>query len=274
LSAYTVTSSREEQGIWQNRTGKDEAMENTEIKTQEILDVFERYEIKYLLEEKQYQALRKQLNGLVQVDQYGKTTITNIYFDTPDRRLIRTSLEKPVYKEKLRLRSYGIPGPDTTVFVELKKKYKGVVYKRRVDMPLAEAHRYLYDHCRRRFPSQIEKEINWVQDFYKNLEPSMYIAYDRIATFGVEDPGLRLTFDTNILWREDHLELTEQPWGRPLLKPGQYLLEVKIGDGMPLWLSHIFDELKIYPTSFSKYGNAYLQSLTQGCGVKGETCCA
>lgn len=224
-------------------------------------DTFKRYEMKYLLEEKKYKQLRQRLQGRLNVDNFGKTAICNIYFDTPDRRLIKTSLEKPVYKEKLRLRSYGTPYEGDTVFVELKKKYKGIVYKRREDMELFEAESYLYEDAPASKETQITKEIDWFMKAYQNLEPAMYISYNRIAMYGVEDPELRVTFDSNILWREEELLLGRGVWGSPVLKQGQRLMEIKIPGAMPLWLSHILDELEIYPTSFSKYGRSYLQSL-------------
>jgi SPX domain protein involved in polyphosphate accumulation len=221
---------------------------------------FERYEMKYLLSETKYTSVRLLLQNKLNIDNFGKTTICNIYFDTPNHLLIRNSLEKPIYKEKLRLRSYGTPTEQDKVFVELKKKYDGIVYKRRVKMELTTAQHYLYDAEVIREPSQITKEIDWFLRFYKDIKPSMYISYNRIAMYGVEDPELRVTFDSNLLWREDDLWLGSGTWGSPLFREKERLMEIKIPGSMPLWLSHILDELEIYPTSFSKYGTAYLKS--------------
>ncbi len=221
---------------------------------------FKRYEMKYLLSEKKYDLLRRKLEGELIEDSYGKTTICNIYFDTPDQRLIRTSLEKPIYKEKLRLRSYGTPEKGDNVFIELKKKYKGVVYKRREKMDLLSAERYLYEGKPANKDSQIIKEIDWFLKTYKNITPAMYISYERIALYGAEDKELRVTFDSNILWRKEELRLSSGIWGTPILKEGQRLMEIKIPGAMPLWLSHILAELEIYPVSFSKYGRGYLQA--------------
>lgn len=220
-------------------------------------DTFKRYEVKYLLSEKKYRLLRQCLQDKLVVDKFGKITICNIYLDTPDHRLIRSSLEKPIYKEKLRLRSYGTPTEGDMVFVELKKKYKGIVYKRREKMELAEAHRYLTENKPPERTSQIMKEIDWFIKSYPGLLPAMYISYNRIAMNGIEDPQLRVTFDSNILWREEDLELSSGVWGNPLLEEGQRLMEIKIPGAMPLWLSHILDELEIFPVSFSKYGRGY-----------------
>ena len=226
----------------------------------EFQGTFQRYEKKYLLSEKKYKLLIQRVQDKLNIDHFGKTTICNIYFDTPYYQLIRTSLEKPIYKEKLRLRSYGIPSENDTVFIELKKKCKGVVYKRRVKMELLTAEHYLYDLVPVDQPSQITKEIDWFINFYKDIAPAMYISYNRIAMYGLENPELRVTFDSNILWREEELTLGSGIWGNKLIEEGQRLMEIKIPGAMPLWLSHILDELEIYSTSFSKYGNAYLQA--------------
>lgn len=235
-------------------------------------DTFKRYEIKYLLDERKYRLIRQRLQEELKEDDYGKTTICNIYFDTPDKKLIKTSLEKPVYKEKLRLRSYDTPGEGDTVYVELKKKYKGVVYKRREGMELYDAESYLYYQGPLAKETQITKEIDWFMKIHQNLEPAMYISYHRIAMYGVEDPELRVTFDSNLLWRTEDLWLGSGVWGNPILEEGERLMEIKIPGTMPLWLSHILDELEIYPASFSKYGRGYLQSLDQRKSdkIKGE----
>ena len=209
--------------------------------------------------EKKYKKLQQKLSGKCSSDEYGRIKICNIYFDTEDHLLIRSSLDKPVYKEKLRLRSYGIPLGNDKVFVELKKKYKGVVYKRRIGMELNSAENYLYNLDPLTADSQIMNEINWFLNFYKNIEPAMYISYDRIAMYGIGDPELRVTFDHNILWREEDLWLENGSYGSQLLGKGEYLMEIKVPGAFPLWLSQILDELKIYPVSFSKYGRAYTQ---------------
>ena len=218
---------------------------------------FKRYEKKYLLDDGQYKEFVKRTSGRLIPDQYGTTTICNIYFDTPDARLIRASLDKPVYKEKLQLRSYGTPKKDGPVFLELKKKYKGIVYKRRESMVLSEAERYL---LRREMPgveTQVLREIDWFLQYYKDIRPAMYIAYDRIAAYDMEEPELRVTFDWDIRFRSRELDLRKGAWGRQILEEGQQLMEIKIPGAMPVWLSELLDQLHIYPISFSKYGKAY-----------------
>ncbi len=222
-------------------------------------DVFQRIEVKYLLDDMQYTELRKRLEPMAAVDSYGKTSILNIYFDTPDYRLIERSLEGPVYKEKLRLRTYGTASDDTNAFIEIKKKYKGVVYKRRISMPYKEAIEYLVDGKRPAKRTQISDEIDYFLKYYKGIKPAMAISYDRIAMAGINDPELRITFDTNIRWRTEKLSLTEGNWGKDILLPGQHLMELKVAGAMSVELARILDELNIRKTSFSKYGKGYVE---------------
>lgn len=262
-------------------------------------EIFKRIEVKYLLDETTYRRLRERLKGMAEVDRYGESSILNIYYDTPDYRLIRTSLDKPLYKEKLRLRSYGTPTKESPAFVEIKKKYDGVVYKRRIDMKYADALDYLNqsidnnmsetdrmnnnrtddkinhpekgsitarDHKNTKDKEkivnhQIRREIDSMRDYYKNLQPMMAISYDRIAMFGTEDPELRITFDRNIRYRTDRLDLRYGNVGTDILKPNQRLMELKIAGAMPIKLARIFSELRIYPVSFSKYGRGYVDMM-------------
>ena len=172
----------------------------------QIKTCFERYEKKYRLTAEQQRAILQGMAPYMKKDTYGAYTICNIYYDTPDWRLIRTPLEKPGYKEKLRARSYGVPGEDGRVFVELKKKYDGVVYKRRGPAPLPRAERFLRTETAPAEWGQIGQELQWFQRFYDTM-PRMYIGYDRTAWAGTEDPALRITFDRNIRWRRDRLAL-------------------------------------------------------------------
>lgn len=235
---------------------------------------FQRIEMKYFLDPLQFLELKKRLKGTMVTDQYGDSTICNIYFDTPDARLIRESLEKPVYKEKFRLRSYGIPKENSTVFLELKKKYKGVVYKRRETMYLGEAESYLYHGKKTERNTQVLREIDWFFHYYKDMIPAMYISYERNALYHMENKELRMTFDRNILWRTECLRLENGSFGVPLLEEGWCLMEIKIPGAMPLFLGHILDELKIYPASFSKYGQAYQRNQLEKLQKKGGESCA
>lgn len=223
--------------------------------------VFQRYEKKYLLNRQQLSGLKDCLRTKMTEDQYGLYSICNLYFDTEDYALIRASIEKPVYKEKIRLRSYGIPGRCDTVFLELKKKYQGVVYKRRISLTLQEAERYLRSGELPEHAGQIFREIDWAMRFYHRPEPKVFIGYDRTAYFGSEDSNLRITFDRDLRWRDSQLDLTKGDWGGLILSPELTLMEIKIPGVMPLWLSNTLSELQIFAASFSKYGACYQQGI-------------
>lgn len=220
--------------------------------------IFKRYEMKYLLSRTQYLHITEAFDGRMKPDIHGKSTILSLYFDTPDDLLIRRSLEKPLYKEKLRVRSYGIADTDTTVFVELKKKYQSVVYKRRIVMSEEEARRYLLSHTFV-MDTQISREIDYCLSHYHNLMPRMLLSYDRTAFYAMDNPQFRITFDENILWRDHDVTLTTGIGGTAVLPADTILMEVKTADAIPLWLVQLLSREKIYKTSFSKYGTAWLQ---------------
>lgn len=222
----------------------------------DVKTCFKRYELKYLLNAEQYAAVREVMQGRMTPDAYGKSRICNLYFDTPDFRIIRRSLEKPVYKEKLRLRSYGPVGPDGTVYAELKKKYQSVVYKRRVGMTREGAAEFLKSPQPQ---TQIGREIAYFLEVYPDAAPMVWLSYAREAFFGADDPDLRMTFDTDVLARWENLTLGGGIYGTPVLPQGKILMEVKVRDAIPLWLTHCLSDAKIRQTSFSKYGTAYLQ---------------
>lgn len=227
-----------------------------------IQTVFKRVEKKYLLTEEQYNKLLKKCKEFIKEDEFGFHTVCNIYYDTNNFELIRNSIEKPVYKEKVRLRSYDTPNKDTKVYLELKKKYDGIVYKRRITMPLSEAMECL-ENKKINKEDQISKEINYVLNHY-NLEPKIYLAYDRQAYYSKESADLRITFDTNIRSRMEDIDLSLGDAGELLFDKKYYLMEVKTASAMPMWFVNILDNLKIYPTSFSKYGSIYQKLLKKG----------
>lgn len=229
----------------------------------EYIQSFQRYETKYLLTEKQAAQLLDAAGDMLLRDKYGDYTICNIYLDTDDFFFIQHSLDKPVYKEKLRVRSYGNVSGDDTVFFEIKKKFRGVVYKRRITIPCNEAERYL--RYGEKPPSvqgfraeQIFSEISYLMERYTPV-PKLYLAYDRSAYRSEEFPQLRVTFDSNIRGRWDELTL-ESDADTSLLDTGitdYRLMEIKSDGAIPIKLTKLLSELKIYPTSFSKYGNIY-----------------
>ena len=224
--------------------------------------IFKRIEKKYLLSEEQYEALFRRIGPHLKPDEFGRSTVMSLYLDSPDRRIIRASLEAVDYKEKLRLRSYGTASADSPVFLELKKKFGGVVYKRRAVMTLAEAERYLR-RGQKPFESQIVSEIDWAMRLYGWPGPAMLIACEREAWFDEAHPDLRLTFDRSIRSRENELRLDRGSAGVELLPEGTVLLEIKSAGAMPLWLADALDAEEILPGSFSKYGAAYLRSLAE-----------
>lgn len=218
--------------------------------------VFNRYEKKYLIPEPIYLELRHRLAEHMTEDSYGLHTICNIYYDTPDDLLIRRSIERPKYKEKLRLRSYGVPNLESTVFLEIKKKHQKIVNKRRIELTLGEAYDYIEQGIRPKKDCQILKEIDFFLERYP-LRQSIYIAYDRIALFGKEDPEFRITFDRKIRYRRINVGPENGDFGKLLLPEGWYLMESKIQNATPMWFAKLLAELNIYATSFSKYGNIY-----------------
>lgn len=218
--------------------------------------IFKRYEIKFLLTCAQKEELLRVMAPYMALDQYGRTTIRNIYFDTENFRLIRRSIEKPVYKEKLRIRSYRKAESRDKVFVELKKKYNGVVYKRRISMPQQEAMDWL---CGGIVPSdtQIAREVEYFRNYYATLRPAVYLSYEREAFYSKDGSDFRVTFDDHIFARQDRLSLSEEPGGQQILPEGMVLMEVKTSGAIPLWLTKHLTDARIFKTSFSKYGTAY-----------------
>lgn len=228
-------------------------------------EVFHRYEKKYLITKGQYERIREFLADKMEPDKYNREgkpyTISNIYFDTKEEHLIRTSIEKPEYKEKIRLRSYGKVSEEDKVFLEIKKKNQGLGNKRRTVMTLKEAKEYLlkgHIPSGRTSNEQILREIEYLR-VRDNLVPKVYLAYDRFAFFekGRGKEGMRITFDFNVRARRTDLSLEEESYGEALVSPGMYLMEIKVVDSIPLWLAHFLSQEKIYSTSFSKYGKEY-----------------
>lgn len=211
---------------------------------------FKRYELKYLLNKKEKEEILLAMKPHMKLDDYGRTVIRNIYFDTENFRLIRRSLEKPVYKEKLRIRSYKPVQITDPVFVEIKKKYKSVVYKRRLLLP----EKTVMESFRTGEPlpvcSQIGDEIQYFREYYKNLQPSVFLSYEREAFHSLDGSDFRVTFDENILYRRNDISLGSEIYGHPLLGKQQTLMEIKTSGGIPLWMSETLTKHHLYKTSF------------------------
>lgn len=224
-------------------------------------NVFKRYEVKFLISDDQKKALYQKMKDYMKPDEFGKSTICNLYFDTPDKLLIRRSLDKPCYKEKLRVRSYGLAKAESPVFIELKKKYQGIVYKRRIHLDEKTARNYLVNHIPLLKQNQISKEIDYLMALYGNIEPAVFLSYRREAFFDQSDQNFRMTFDENVLMRDYDLSLNSGVYGQPLLANDTLILEVKTVFGLPKWLRDFLSDHKIYKTSYSKYGNAYTNQI-------------
>jgi SPX domain protein involved in polyphosphate accumulation len=234
------------------------------------IEVFNRIEKKYLISEDIYDKFYKEIKPYMEEDKYCKNgnyySINNLYYDTDTDELIRRSMEKPVYKEKLRLRSYGIPKSEDRVFLEIKKKYRGVVNKRRTKLTLKQAEDFVNkgivptegDYINH----QVVKEIDYFIKFYKP-RPKLFLAYDRVALFGKDDHNLRITFDRNIRTRRNNPELEKGDTGKQLLPAGKVLVEIKTSDSLPMWLTEILNRNEIRSTSFSKYGTEYANFITK-----------
>lgn len=230
---------------------------------------FERREIKYRITAAQRAALEAAVGTRMSPDEHGDSTICNIYYDTPDYRLIRASLEKPAYKEKLRLRSYGVAAPGGEVFLELKKKYKGIVYKRRITLPEDIAGEFIAGRAPLGEHGQIGREIEYFAAFYAPLLPAVHLSYERRAWFSREEPDLRITFDKNIRFRREDVSLTLPAGGQRILPESESLLEIKTAQSLPLWLAAQLDALGIFRSAFSKYGEAYKAILIEAQNTPG-----
>lgn len=242
--------------------------------------VFKRYELKYLITEEQKKFIVEAMEPYMEADAHGRSTISNVYYDTPDFLLARRSIEKPVFKEKLRMRSYGTANADSKIFVELKRKSESVVYKRRISMREPEAKRWMergvraVDSEEAQKQGQMIRELEYFRQMYKGLGPAVYLSYEREAFYSKEDSGFRVTFDENILWRDYDLSLCKGPGGEAILPPGTVLMEIKTGTAIPLWMTALLTENHIYKTSFSKYGRAYQTKYLrerEGCSIEKKT---
>lgn len=224
--------------------------------------IFCRVEQKFPISADKRYRLERLIRDRIVPDKYPRGTICNLYFDTPNFLMIRNSIDAENYKEKLRLRSYGIPSDDGRVFLELKKKYDGVVYKRREIMTYSEAKEYINT---RKTPkdTQIMREIDYVMDTYEGLAPAAFLSYDREAFVGAMDSSVRITFDSNIIYRFDDVTLEGGIYGNTILPPDMYIMEIKVLGAIPMWLVKELSACEIYKGSFSKYGTAYKNMISE-----------
>lgn len=221
-----------------------------------MADFFRRVEKKYIITRDQYLKLKEEIKDKMKEDEHGKSTICNIYFDTEQYELIRHSITKPVYKDKIRLRSYNIPTLESTIYLEIKRKCDGVVSKRRIEMTLNNFYEQLKNDKAEN--SQVKKELDYYFSHY-NLKPTMSLSYYRRAYYDKENQDFRITFDSNIIARNYDLEIEKGNFGTNILQEDKYIMEIKTLGAIPIWFVKLLDELKICPCGFSKYGEAYTQ---------------
>lgn len=224
--------------------------------------VFKRRELKYLMTKEQIMLLKKIMIEHMKPDQYFKSSIRNLYYDTPNYLLIRRSIEKPEYKEKIRIRCYQTINSEDFVFIELKKKYKSTVFKRRTTIKYNDALK-LMNKEEVPLNNQVEKEIKYFIDYYQNLKPSIFLSYERESYINKEEEYLRITIDKEIIFREYDLDLTKEVYGENILPNNKELVEIKTNFGYPSWLVNFLSENKLYKQSFSKYGNVYQKILNK-----------
>lgn len=235
------------------------------------IEVFNRKEIKYLITDEMSEKLVSELAPYIEADAYSRDgasyLICNIYYDTPQNELIRKSLDKPLYKEKLRLRSYGLKNIDEKVFLEIKKKYNGLVNKRRTGIIMSDAYRFVEqkkftnadgtDTLPKFMNPQVTRELTYFINQYEGLGPALYLGYERAAFFAKDDPETRITFDKNITVRRTDLGLQFGNYGEKLIPNSMRVMEIKVGQAFPRWLIEVLSKYKVYPQSFSKYGTEY-----------------
>lgn len=225
-------------------------------------NTFKRREMKFLLDEEQYAFLRREIEKHMTEDDFGRHTILNIYLDNHNNDLIRSSLGKPVYREKLRLRAYGNVEDNSEAFLEIKKKFRGITYKRRFELTYKELHDYITDGTPPDKRGQVFEEIDYMIR-RMSLEPKIVICYDREAYYGNDDKEFRLTFDGNVRFRRDELDLRSGDHGEYLITQPYTVMEVKSAGAIPIWLARTLSEKKIFHGSFSKYGNIFANEIRQ-----------
>lgn len=243
-------------------------------------DTFNRVEKKYILNKSQYDAIKTYLESdlIDAADELGyheSYNVSNIYYDTEDNLIIKKSISKPAFKQKLRLRAYGNISEDSIIFIELKKKINGFVSKRRTKISLSDVSDLIENH---KLPfsndyqnKQILKEIQFFTQQY-SLKPSLYLYYEREVYCNPNKTGLRITFDKNITTRRYNLDLTKGNSGKHLLDEDTYVLEIKTNRNLPYWLNQLLNENKIYSTSFSKYGTEFYEYLNEEYRKENKQC--
>ena len=229
------------------------------------ITTFKRFEKKFIITREQYERLMPSILNYMDADAYcidGKSyNLVNLYFDDDDDSIIRESVRKPKYKEKLRIRSYDVPqSENSTVFIEIKRKFNGVVTKRRAALSYKEVLHYLQTGEHPQTDSYIYNQVLDEIDTYLAQHPcypKVFISYDRHAYFMKDGSDTRLTFDENVLTRRDDLDLLLGNYGEPLLPPDKLIMEIKFTGAAPVWFSRLASGEGLFRTPFSKYGKEF-----------------
>ena len=231
-----------------------------------MADFFRRVEKKYVINKNQYEILQKAMQDKMLEDEHGKSTIYNVYYDTEQYDLIKHSITKPIFKDKVRIRSYNAPTQNSKVYLEIKRKYDGVVSKRRIETSLDKFYE-CFKSQKETAKGQVEKELTYYFKHYR-LIPTMFLSYERNAYYEKENSDFRLTFDTNIIARDYDLQMEKGNYGTVILGKDNYVMEIKTLGAMPIWFVHLLNELNIYPAGFSKYGEAYQELILKENSIK------
>lgn len=226
--------------------------------------IFKRNEIKFLITNQQKEYILESLKDYLKISEYKKTNIRNLYYDTDNYLLIRRSIERPTYKEKFRIRCYQKPNNNTDIYMEIKKKYNSIVYKRRICIPYSEYQIWNNNTKFINLDNQILNEINYLFELYDGLKPKIFLAYDRESYYYKLDENIRITFDNNIIGRDYDLDLCSNIYGEKVLDDNYYIMEIKCNGGLPLWMLNVLSKQKIYKTRFSKYGELYKKLISKG----------
>ena len=218
--------------------------------------IFSRNEKKYIISQAQSDKLKLRLTEFMKPDKYSTYWVQNLFYDTENWDMIHTSMEKPYYKEKMRLRCYGSILETDRVFLELKKKYSGTVYKRRVPLSPSDVIAMPIEEILLKNNSQISKELKYhIQR--TGVAKKFYLSYYRNAFVCLNNSDLRLTIDTNIRYRLNNLNFVQSINYGTALDSNMFLLEIKTASNIPLWLTNLLGELGIYSTPFSKYAACF-----------------
>ncbi|SFE49436.1 polyphosphate polymerase domain-containing protein [Alteribacillus iranensis] len=227
-------------------------------------EIFQRYELKYLIPFHVYEEIAETLirSNKMRYDKFGdglgRYNIVSLYFDSEDKKIYYETRNKLNFRQKLRLRVYDDATLDSPSFLEVKQKFNKVVNKRRTKLPLRKAYEYLKAEAKNDVSQfeptnvQIMKEAESFRSLY-HLQPRVVVSYDRQAFHGIEDSDLRVTFDYNLMARDNNLRIEDGPDGVHFVDPNLVVMEVKVSQSVPLWLSRLLSEFQCPRQSVSKF---------------------